>query len=66
MGQPSVAFREAITLESENDFKYAKQSGGKGQFARTLLRIEPNEGKGYEFIDKIEAELDVVVDVYPR
>jgi elongation factor G len=54
VGQPSVAFREAITLESENDFKYAKQSGGKGQFARTLLRIEPNEGKGYEFVDKIK------------
>jgi elongation factor G len=54
VGQPSVAFREAITLESENDFKYAKQSGGKGQFARTVLRIEPNEGKGYEFIDKIK------------
>ncbi len=54
VGQPSVAFREAITLESENDFKYAKQSGGKGQFARTVLRIEPNEGKGYEFVDKIK------------
>jgi elongation factor G len=54
VGQPSVAFREAITLEAENDFKYAKQSGGKGQFARTVLRVEPNEGKGYEFIDKIK------------
>lgn len=54
VGQPSVAFREAITLESENDYKHAKQSGGKGQFARTVLRIEPNEGKGYEFIDKIK------------
>ncbi len=54
VGQPSVAFREAITMESENDFKHAKQSGGHGQFARTLLRIEPNEGKGYEFIDKIK------------
>jgi len=54
VGQPSVAFREAITMESEHDFKYAKQSGGKGQFARTLLRIEPNEGKGYEFVDKIK------------
>lgn len=54
VGQPSVAFREAITLESENDYKHAKQTGGKGQFARTLLRIEPNEGKGFEFIDKIK------------
>jgi elongation factor G len=54
VGQPSVAFREAIVVESENDYKYAKQSGGKGQFARTVLRIEPNEGKGYEFADKIK------------
>ncbi|MDD4214756.1 MAG: elongation factor G [Bacteroidales bacterium] len=54
VGQPSVAFREAITLESENNYKHAKQSGGRGQFARTVLRIEPNEGKGYEFIDKIK------------
>lgn len=54
VGQPSVAFREAIVVEAENDYKYAKQSGGKGQFARTVLRIEPNEGKGYEFVDKIK------------
>jgi len=39
VGQPSVAFREAITQESVNDHKHAKQSGGKGQFARTVLRI---------------------------
>ncbi len=54
VGQPSVAFREAITLESEFDYKHAKQSGGRGQFARTLMRVEPNEGKGYEFVDKIK------------
>ena len=54
VGPPSVAFREAITIESENDYKYAKQSGGRGQFARTVIRIEPNEGKGYEYIDKIK------------
>jgi len=54
VGQPSVAFREAISTEAENDYKHAKQSGGRGQFARTVLRIEPNEGKGYEFVDKIK------------
>ena len=54
VGQPSVAFRETITHEMEYDHKHAKQSGGKGQFARTVLRIEPNDGKGYEFIDKIK------------
>ncbi len=54
VGEPAVALRETITLEVESDFKYAKQSGGKGQFAHTVIRIEPNEGKGYEFIDKIK------------
>ncbi|HNW98695.1 MAG TPA: elongation factor G [Bacteroidales bacterium] len=54
VGEPAVAFRETITAEEECDYKYAKQSGGKGQFARTVMRIEPNEGKGFEFIDKIK------------
>ncbi|MDD3875144.1 MAG: elongation factor G [Bacteroidales bacterium] len=54
VGQPAVAFRETISHESDFDYKHAKQSGGKGQFARTVLRIEPNTGKGYEFIDKIK------------
>jgi elongation factor G len=38
----------------ECDFKYAKQSGGKGQFAQIEIRMEPNEGHGYEYIDKIK------------
>lgn len=54
VGEPAVAFRETITMEVENDYKFAKQSGGKGQFARTVMRIEPNEGKGFEFVDKIK------------
>ncbi len=54
IGEPSVAFRETIALETECDYKHAKQSGGKGQFAHTIMRIEPNEGKGYEFVDKIK------------
>ncbi len=54
IGEPAVAFRETISTEMEIDYKYAKQSGGKGQFARTVMRIEPNEGKGFEFIDKIK------------
>lgn len=52
--EPSVSFRETITAEQECDFKLAKQTGGKGQFAHVKLRIEPNPGKGYEFIDKIK------------
>lgn len=54
VGEPAVAFRETMTLEVESNYKHAKQSGGKGQFAHTIMRIEPNEGKGYEFIDKVK------------
>ncbi|MCK9218829.1 MAG: elongation factor G [Bacteroidales bacterium] len=54
VGEPSVAFRETITTEVESNYKHSKQTGGKGQFAQTLMRLEPNEGKGYEFIEKIK------------
>ncbi len=54
VGEPSVAFRETITNEVESNYKHSKQTGGRGQFAHTVMRIEPNEGKGYEFIDKIK------------
>jgi elongation factor G len=54
VGEPSVAYRETITAEVEYDYRHAKQSGGKGQFAQTSLRIEPNDGKGYEFVDHIK------------
>lgn len=54
VGEPAVSFRETITMEVENNHKYVKQSGGKGQYAHTVMRIEPNEGKGYEFIDKVK------------
>ncbi|MBT3748211.1 MAG: elongation factor G [Bacteroidetes bacterium] len=53
IGEPSVAYREAITSEIEIEYRHSKQSGGKGQFAQTLMRIEPKEDGGYEFIDKI-------------
>lgn len=54
VGEPAVAFRETITMEVESEYRHSKQTGGKGQFAQTLMRIEPNEGKGYEFVDKIK------------
>ncbi len=54
VGEPSVAYRETIGREIECNYKHSKQSGGKGQFAHTILRLEPNQGKGYEFIDKIK------------
>jgi elongation factor G len=54
VGQPAVSYRETITTEVESNYKYVKQSGGKGQYAHTVMRIEANEGKGYEFIDKVK------------
>ena len=54
IGEPSVAFRETLTREVESDYKHSKQTGGKGQFAHTVMRIEPNEGNGYEFVDVIK------------
>ncbi|MCL2002701.1 MAG: elongation factor G [Oscillospiraceae bacterium] len=54
VGKPSVAFKETIRSAAEVDHKYARQTGGRGQFAHIKLQIEPNEpGKGYEFVSKI-------------
>lgn len=54
VGEPAVAFRETIVAEQECSYKHSKQTGGKGQFAHVVMRIEPNEGKGYEFVDKVK------------
>lgn len=54
VGEPAVAYRETITAEADYNYRHAKQSGGKGQFAEAYMRIEPNEGNGYEFIDRIK------------
>jgi len=54
VGEPAVSFRETITNEVESNYKHSKQSGGKGQFAHTLMRLEPNSGGGYEFTSKIK------------
>ncbi|MDR0197362.1 MAG: elongation factor G [Oscillospiraceae bacterium] len=54
VGVPQVAYKETITLAVEHETKYARQTGGKGQYAHVKIRVEPNEsGKGYEFINKI-------------
>lgn len=51
IGQPEVAYKETITKEAEHVTRYVKQTGGKGQFAHVVLKIEPSEG--YEFVSKI-------------
>ena len=53
VGKPQVAFRETITKPAESDTKYARQSGGKGQYGHVKIRIEPNPEKGYEFVNEI-------------
>ncbi len=54
VGAPQVAYKETIRKAAESDTKYARQSGGKGQYGHVKIRIEPNEsGKGYEFINEI-------------
>ena len=54
VGAPQVAYKETIKKSVEQDTKYARQSGGKGQYGHVKIRLEPNEsGKGYEFINSI-------------
>ena len=54
VGEPQVAYKETIRKSADVDTKYARQSGGKGQYGHVKIIVEPNEsGKGYEFINKI-------------
>ena len=54
VGKPQGSYKETITREATVDTRYARQTGGKGQFAHCKITVEPNEsGKGYEFINKI-------------
>ncbi len=53
VGKPQVAYRETITKPSKSDTKYAKQSGGRGQYGHAVIEIEPNPGNGYEFVNSI-------------
>jgi len=55
VGAPQVAYRETIKTSVNKEYKYAKQSGGRGQYGHVYLKIEPQEsGKGYQFIDEIK------------
>ncbi len=53
IGAPQVAYKETIRAEANVDQKYARQSGGKGQYGHVKIKVEPNPGKGYEFINNI-------------
>ena len=53
VGNPQVAYRETITKEASVDTKYSKQSGGHGQYGHCKMRIEPNPGKGFEFVSEV-------------
>ncbi len=61
IGKPEVAYREAITKKQSCEYKYAKQSGGRGQYGHVVMEIEPRErGAGFEF------ENDIVGGVIPK
>ena len=54
-GKPQVAYRETFKNQVEQEYKYAKQSGGRGQYGHVFIRLIPQEpGKGYEFVDLIK------------
>jgi len=54
VGRPQVAYKETITKLSKADVKFAKQSGGRGQYGHVVIEIEPGDkGKGFEFVNKI-------------
>ncbi len=53
VGKPQVAYRETISGNSDVEEKYAKQSGGRGQYGHVKIRVEANPDKGYEFINEV-------------
>ena len=53
VGKPQVAYRETVTASIDQEVKYAKQSGGKGQYGHVKITLEPNPGKEFEFVNKV-------------
>ncbi|MEZ4210240.1 MAG: elongation factor G [Patescibacteria group bacterium] len=53
IGKPQVAYRETITMETDAEVKYAKQSGGRGQYGHVVIKFEPKEDGGFEFVNAI-------------
>ena len=54
VGAPQVAYKETIRKSADVDNKYKRQSGGSGQYGHVKIRIEPNPGKGYEFVNAVQ------------
>ena len=52
VGKPQVSYKETIKKEAIADTRYSRQTGGRGQYAHVKIKVEPNEGKGYEFVDE--------------
>lgn len=53
VGAPQVAYKETITQHAEAQGKYIKQSGGRGQYGDAWVKVDPNPGKGFEFVDEV-------------
>ncbi len=53
VGKPQVAYKETIRKNADVEEKYARQSGGRGQYGHVKIKVEPNPGKGYEFVNEI-------------
>lgn len=54
VGKPAVAFRETVVNEVRHEYKFKKQTGGHGQYAHIIFRVEPNEAGGIEFVDHVK------------
>ncbi|MFP4078205.1 MAG: elongation factor G [Candidatus Izemoplasmataceae bacterium] len=53
VGAPQVSYRETFTKEADIEGKFVRQSGGRGQYGHVWIKFEPNEGEGFEFVDKV-------------
>ena len=54
VGAPQVAYKETIRKPADVDYKYKRQSGGSGQYGHVKIKVEPNPGKGYEFVNAVQ------------
>ncbi len=54
VGRPEVAYREAMTVNSEGEYKHVKQTGGRGQYGHVCFRVEPQPGRGFAFVNDIK------------